>query len=51
MLFRSLALALALAFHGKVGLSIASLIINKTDARIKGAINRIRKKKKLFKKY
>ena len=36
----------ALAFHGKVGLSIASLIINKTDARIKGAINRIRKMKK-----
>ena len=36
----------ALAFHGKVGLTIASLIINKTDSRIKGAINRIRKMKK-----
>ena len=36
----------ALAFHGKVGLSIASMIINKTDTRIKGAINRIRKMKK-----
>ena len=36
----------ALAFHGKVGLSIASLIINHTDSRIIGAINRIRKMKK-----
>lgn len=36
----------ALAFHGKVGLSIASLIINNTDARIIGSINRIRKMKK-----
>ena len=35
----------ALAFHGKVGLSIASLIINKTDPRIKGAISRIRRMK------
>ena len=36
----------ALAFHGKVGLSIASLIINHTDSRIIGAIKRIRRMKK-----
>ena len=35
----------SLAFHGKVGLSIASLIINKTDKRIQGAISRIRRMK------
>ena len=37
----------ALAFHGKVGLSIASLIINHTDHRIKQKLINVRNMKKL----
>jgi hypothetical protein len=37
----------ALAFHGKVGLSIASLIINHTDQRIKQKLINVRNMKKL----
>ena len=36
----------ALAFHGKVGLKITSLIINKTDSRIKSRLTSIRKNKR-----
>jgi hypothetical protein len=36
----------ALAFHGKVGLKITSLIINKTDSRIKNRLTSIRKNKR-----
>ena len=37
----------ALAFHGKVGLKITSLIVNKTDARIKRKLINVRNMKKL----
>jgi len=36
----------ALAFHGKVGLSIASFIIEKTDHNVKSSLNKIRNNKK-----
>ena len=39
----------ALAFHGKVGLSIASFIIDKTDSTIKNSLNKIRNNKKYTK--